>query len=200
MRFILLALSLISLMSCGGSGASVSGPQATLTGFESINIDGTNAQFNTKKGSAGEMAEEGVTRNGVKDGVWMTYHDDGGIKTITSYVNGIKNGISLEFSKRGQIDKRSGFLNDQLHGLQGEYKFGRVTKEVNYNNAVLDGPFTEYNDRGKMQKRGAFKNGKQHGKLEFFDDEENLVMEYIYDNGTKVSGGIIEKKEAAEQK
>lgn len=197
MRTLFIAMVSLVLWSCGGNGTSTSSstPAATVTGFETTPISGSNAQFNVKRNGAGKISEEGITRNGVKDGVWFTYHDDNqGIKTITSYVNGKKTGASLELSKRGQVDKRAGYLNDQLHGLQGEYSFGRVKKEINYSNGNLDGSFAEYNDKGKLQKRGAYKDGKQHGKLEFFDDDENLVMEYVYDNGTKVSGGIVEKK------
>ena len=39
-----------------------------------------------------------------------------------------------------------------------------------------------------------FKNDKLDGKLSYYD-EERLVMEYIYKDGEKISGGIIENAE-----
>ena len=43
------------------------------------------------------------------------------------------------------------------------------------------------------KKKCSFKNGKQHGKLQFFDEAGNVTLEYMYDNGEKISGGIVEQ-------
>lgn len=183
----------ILLAACG---SSTSGPaaKANLAGFFTEKIDGTDAEIATKKDAGGMITEAGIIRNGLKDGVYMTYHPEGKIKTLANYVNGKLNGIYLEMSEREQVELKAHYKNDQLHGSYAKYKYGRPTQELNYKNNELHGPFTEYNDRGKMSKKGSFKDGKQDGILQFFDEEEKLMMEYNYKNGEKVSGGIVEQE------
>lgn len=182
------------LASCGGTGSSGPAPSANLAGFLSESIDGTNAELATKKDATGTMVEQGVIRAGVKDGIYLTYHPEGRIKTLASYVGGRLNGVYLELSDREQVEFKAHYLNDVLHGPSAKFKYGRASQELNYKNGVLDGPFKEYSDRGKLAKAGTFKDGKQDGLLQFYDEDENLMMEYTYKDGEKVSGGIVEKK------
>jgi len=194
MKYLIGILLFSILASCGGSGASA--PAATpsdLTGFMAEKISGTSAELASKKDAAGLIVEKGIIRDGKKDGIFMTYHPNGRIKTIGSYVNDQLNGVYLELSDREQVESKSNYLNGALHGPYATYKFGRPTLEINYENGVQEGPFNEYSDRGKLSKTGTFKNGKIHGTMKFFDDEENLTMEFEYENGEKVSGGIVEK-------
>jgi len=191
----LFGMFLITLLaSCGGSATKA--PTATpsnLTGFMSEKINGSNAELATKKDGAGLILEKGIVRDEKKDGIFMTYHNNGRIKTIGSYVNDQLNGVYLELSEREQVESKTNYLNGTLHGPHATYKFGRATLELTYQNGLQEGPFTEYSDRGKVSKSGNFKAGQLDGTMKFFDDEENLTMEFEYKNGEKVSGGIIEK-------
>jgi len=135
----------------------------------------------------------------VRNGAWVTYHPESNkIKSITNYVNGVKNGVQINMNDRGQIETMIGYKNDVLHGVKANYKFGRPTDETSYKEGKVDGPFAVYNNKAVLQKKGSFKNGKQHGKLQFFDEEGNVTLEYMYDNGEKISGGIVEKTETEE--
>lgn len=195
MRKYLFGTLLISILaSCGGSGSSGPAPAANLAGFITESIAGSDAELAIKKDATGGISESGVIRGGVKDGVYITYYPEGRIKTLSNYVNGKLNGVHLELSEREQVEAKSYYLNDVLHGQTAKYKYGRATQELNYKNGVLDGAFTEWSDRGKLSKKGFFKNGKQDGLLQFFDEEEKLMMEYTYKDGEKVSGGIVEEK------
>lgn len=194
MKYLFGMFMITILASCGGSGASAPAAAPTdLAGFISEKINGTDAELSTKKDAAGKIAEKGIIRAGKKDGIFMTYHPNGRIKTIGSYVNDQLNGVNLELSDREQVESKANYLNGVLHGPYATYKFGRATLELTYQNGKQEGPFTEYSDRGKMSKSGSFKDGKLHGTMKFFDDDENLTMEFEYENGEKVSGGIIEK-------
>lgn len=147
----------------------------------------------TKKGESGTITELGFIKNGTKEGAWYTYHPNGQIKSITNYSSGIINGPVMEFSNRGQLEKQTGYLNNELHGIKAEYKFGRPTIESNYTKGNLDGVHKEYfNNSEKVQKLVNFKNGKQDGIMQYFDEEGNVTLEYVYKNGEKVSGGIKE--------
>ncbi len=192
--FSLFTISILSFISCGGANTSTAG-SGDLTGYELTAISGSSVSEAIKKNTSNAVAERGYVANGKKNGVWMTYHEDGKIKTLSGYSDGLLNGPHLEFNNRGQIEKQMSYQAGQYHGVNASYKFGRPTKESTYKNGKLDGPHKEYNQKGDLQKYVDFKDGKQHGKLRYYDDEGNITLEYDYKNGDKVSGGIVEKKD-----
>jgi len=194
--FLALLLSVFIYVACGSSTSQ--GTAANLTGFTSINIPGSDAVMATKKDASGKLIEQGILRNGIKDGPWTVFHDNEGVKSITGYVNGKLNGAHLEFNNRTQLEKRVEYLDNQYHGLYGEYKYGRPLKEITYDNGIQEGPFRIWNDMGILKQRGQNKNGKLHGTLQYYDDDENLVMKYEYENGEQISGGMINAGSANE--
>ncbi len=197
MKQILFFLLIATLLSCGGSG--VVGPTYDLKGYETESVGG-GAELVSYKSENGYYLAQGSVIDGVRNGSWVTFHPNTNkVKSITNYVNGVKNGVTIEMNDRGQIEKLKGYKNDGLHGIQANYQFGRPTDETSYKDGVVDGPFAVYTNQAKIQKKGSFKNGKQHGKLQFFDEEGYMTLEYLYDNGEKISGGIIEQRPATEE-
>lgn len=193
---IILAVSLL-LLSCGqpdNNTQASSSSQMNLSGFTETKIPGSDAVIVTKKDGSNKMLEQGIVRNGEKDGPWTLFHENESIKSISSYVNGRLNGAYLEFNNRGQLEKRVEYLDNQYNGLFGEYKYGRPLKEITFENGVQNGPFRVWSDMGKLTQTGANKNGKLDGTLDYFDDEERLIMSYEYKDGELVSGGLIEKE------
>ena len=186
--FLLLILAFFAA-SCNSSPPAATGGTIDLQGFNATNIPGSDAKLVTKKSADGKMLEQGVVRNSQKDGSWTVFHDNESIKSITGYINGVLNGAHLEFNKRGQLVKRVEYLNNQFHGLYGEYKYGRPLKEINYVEGVQEGTFRIWNDMGKMTQKGNNSNGKLDGTLQYFDEEENLIMQYEYKNGEVEEGG-----------
>lgn len=182
----------ILAISCGGgAGSSSAGENINLSGFTELAVPGSNAKLVTKKTKGGIMLEHGLIRNGQKDGPWTIFHDNESIKSVSSYVNGNLNGSHLEFNNRGQLEKRVEYLNNQFHGLYGEYKYGRPLKEITFDLGVQNGPFRIWNDSGKITQMGSNKNGKLDGTVQYFDGEQNLIMKYEYKDGEQVSGGLI---------
>lgn len=195
MRLLLfLFVSTLFFASC--STSTNTGAAANLEGYQTEVIDGTSITKATKKSGAGEIIEQGYVSNGKRNGIWMTYYegdDAGKIKTIASYSDGILSGPYLELSNRGQIETEVNYENNMYHGKFVTYKFGRLTKEVNYNKNALDGVTIEYDNRGNKQKEINYKDGKQHGMMRYYNEEGDVIVEYEYKNGEKVSGGMVEK-------
>jgi len=191
MKYLLGFLIGMSLMACG-SGGSASVGNIDLSGFQTEESGGVTRAF--KLNSEGALMEDGYVVNGNKNGAWTIYDPKTKrIKSVTSYSNGVMNGPHLEYSNRGQIETRINYLNNEYHGMYGTFKNGRTVKELSYKNGVIDGEVREFTSRGKLQKVTQFKDGKIHGDMIFYDDDENVVMQYLYKNGDKVSGGIIEE-------
>lgn len=193
MRYSIILFTFFLLSACN-NGNVASGALTNLEGFQITDL-GSGGQKADKKDGAGVYIENGYLLNGVKNGIWRTYNDDGKVKTITNYLNGLKNGPYYEFSNRGQIELAADYLNDKLDGLYAKYKFGRPTIETQYRNGLIHGVHKEYfQNKDNLQKEVHFKDGKQDGKLTYYDEEGNVTLEYEYKNGEKVGGGMIEKK------
>lgn len=197
MKYFLLIFSILTLYSCGAGSNTVKvgtpSANADLAGFTELAMTGSNAVYNEMKNGAGGMSQSGYTVNGKKNGPWLTYHEDNGrIQTLTSWVDGQLNGPTLKFNNRGQIESKSEYKAGQFDGVVETYKFGRTEKSTPYVNGKIEGMYEEFNQKGKLLKQIEFKNGAQDGSMKYFDDEGNITVEYIYKNGEKVSGGIVE--------
>ena len=183
-----ISITWILLISCGTNGT---GPKYDLKGYQTENIGG-NAQLVSYQDAAQYYLANGAVINGVRNGNWVTYHPNtNNVKTISNYINGKKNGVEIMLNDRGQIEAMVSYKNDVLHGLKINYQFGRPTDETTYKDGKIDGPFAIYDNQARLQKKGSFKNGKQHGTLQFFDENGNVTLQYEYNEGEKISGGIV---------
>ena len=192
MRYIAIYILCVIMLSCN-SGNNSNALAVDLTGYEISNYDGISKAI--KKDANGAILEEGYISNGTKNGAWMIYDPQNGrIKSLASYTNGNLNGPSLEYSNRGQIETRIDYVNNVYDGKYVTYKNGRPVKEMNYDNGVITGTLKEYDNRGKVQKSTNFKDGKMHGDMFFYNEDEEVIMQYKYENGEKLSGGMLEKE------
>ena len=192
MKYVLLIGFVIFLFACDDSSTPTS--SINLDGYEITKIEGSNTSIASLKNPQGKLIEQGMITNGIKDGLWITYYDDENRlpKRIISFVDGIQNGPDIKFSNRGQVEEMSTFLNNQLEGIYGKYRFGRPTMTTEYQAGQFNGSHIEYFNNGKPQKLIEFKNGVQDGILRYYDEEGNTTLEYVYKNGEKVSGGMVQ--------
>lgn len=192
-KYLLFGL-LVCCASCGSSTSNAPAAPADLAGFE-MTDRGNGISIATKRGTdATTIVEQGALLNGLKNGTWSTYHaDNGRVKSITSYIKGKKNGPHLEFTNRGQIELNANYVDDIFDGKYAAYKFGtRPVKEIDYKMGKIHGFYRDYHaSNGKLQKEIEYKDGVQHGTFRQYNDEEKLIMEYVYENGEKVSGGVV---------
>ncbi len=166
-------------------------------GYEITEL-GNGLQEAVKKDPAsGQPLEEGLLLHGKKEGTWVTYHPNNDKlipKSIQSYINGQPSGILIEYGNRGQLEKIAHYLNGQLHGRYATYDYGRLKEVRHYKHGQLDGLFSKYYPKtDKLQSTAEFKDGKQHGMYRYYDEEGNVTLEYEYQNGKKVRGGMKKK-------
>jgi len=84
-------------------------------------------------------------------------------------------------------------LEGTPHGISGEYKFGRATKEMNYTNGQLDGLYQEFYNNGKLQRSITYVDGVMDGPMKYYNEEGEVTLEYTYKNGEKVGEGVLKK-------
>jgi antitoxin component YwqK of YwqJK toxin-antitoxin module len=186
---LILFISALAFVGCKQE-AALTGANFDTTGFESTSL-GDGVFLMTKTDPDGLVIEQGIVRDGMKNGMWVTFNEKGVVSQVSSYVNGLETGVRMEFSKNGQMEKKTTYVANQLDGAFGEYKFGKPIKEAEYKGGVRHGAYKEYfKNKGTLQKLVEFKNGKQDGKMQYYDDEGNVTLEYTYKNGEKVEGGL----------
>ncbi len=191
-----LLLLLFPASACEQQAATGTGEASTIdeSGYELTPIPGTHTKMAVKKDQNGRLVEEGLLRDGKKEGTWVTYHttDEKQIaKSVQGFHNGLPNGVLIEYGNRGQLEKIAHYLNGKLHGRYATYDYGRIKEIRHYKNGLLDGLYIKnYPKSDKIQSEAEFKNGKQDGFYRYYDEEGKVVMEYQYRNGEKVSGGM----------
>ncbi len=154
------------------------------------------------------LASEGAFNNGVKEGLWKTYYEDGNIKEIMNYQNGKLNGEYTYFYKNGAPSTKVKYTADfydgtlELYYATGqikqsmEYKMGKqIGKEIYYNSngskkyeiTVIDGhvqgEVKQYYPSGKLKEIVNFTDGKRNGKGTEYHENGNLYTEGNYLNG-----------------
>lgn len=163
-------------------------------GFFTEEVPGTELTRVFREDKDGNIVEDGFLKNGVKQGPWLTYERVFIYpKSLTHYENGIVNGIYMEFTTSGQVALQAVYRNNKLNGPWSRYKGGRMEASAYYKDGELHGVYKEFMPLfGRLQQEIHYKNGKQDGPYRYYDDEGRITMEYVYKNGEKVSGGIVD--------
>ena len=197
--FILLS-SIFFLFSCGGASSPTSNVQSLdLTGFNLTDLPNGSQQV-IRADPQGKVEEEGVIKNGKRNGTWVTYQDRRPLpKSIANFVDDQYSGVYMEFSNTGQLELICRYKANQLEGKFTKIKNTRVMETGIYINGLIDGQyFKYYPNKDIVQQETNYKMGKLHGPSKYYNEEGELIMEYEYKDGEKVSGGVTEPSKTDE--
>ena len=174
--------------------------QSEMEGFFTEEVPGTELIRVFREDGDGNILEDGFLKNGVKQGPWLSYERVFIYpKSLMHYENGVVNGIYMEFTTSGQVALQAVYRNNKLHGPWSRYKGGRMEASAYYKEGQLHGVYKEFMPLfGRLQKEINYKDGKQDGLYRYYDDEGRITMEYMYKDGEKVSGGIVDPPRAPE--
>ncbi|MEO0734341.1 MAG: hypothetical protein AAFZ52_16005 [Bacteroidota bacterium] len=194
MRYLLFFVLSICLLTCQDA-ATVATEKATLDEkeFELTALPGSDTQRAERKDQLGNVAEAGFVRNGLKQGTWTTYTDGAVPATIISYIDGMLSGPYIKMDAQGRYELLANYQANVLHGPWIKYRIGRPEQTATYVDGKLEGALATFDYRNnKIKQEVLYKNGVQHGPMRFFNEEGKVTLEYMYQNGEKVSGGIVE--------
>ena len=110
--------------------------ETTITEIDSIDFNGRFGEY---------LKEEGLLKNGLLDGYYYTYHDNGVVKTKSFYVDGKKEGEEITYFDDGEIKRKAFYINDLLDGKVIEFDDNTLDPKngyaqvLNYKNGKLDG-------------------------------------------------------------
>lgn len=201
MRSLVILFCTLTLLACGSGESGTAGQDASsATTSESEYtlepIAGSDLVKALKYAEDGTISEQGYFLNNLPEGTWLFYEHTGKEfpKRIATYHRGAFQGPYLELTENGAITLQAHYENNELHGPWGSYKFSRPLKTAHYKHGLLDGVYREYTEgNGKLQKEIHYKDGKEHGIYRFYNEEGAVTLEYTYENGERVSGGIVEQ-------
>ena len=189
--------ALLAMYACGNSGSTspIAVPPLDLSAFQVRDIPGSSLQKAERFNENGRVMEEGILHNGKRNGAWIVYNETKDIPAkVFSFVDDVYHGPYLEYNKFGQLEMMCSYSNNVLDGQFVRYSSSRKIETGYYKSGQLDGVYRKYFDKkDAMQQEITYKDGKMHGKMRYFNEAGDVVMEYEYNNGEKVSGGIVEK-------
>ncbi len=201
MKNLILLFSFSMLVfSCGENGASPTNVQSVdLTGFEITELPGGFQRVYRTDGN-GKTIEEGVMKNGKRNGTWVVYQDKRPVpKSIANFIDDQYSGVFMEFSNTGQLELICNYKADQLHGKFTRIKNTRLLEEGYYVDGQIDGVYKKfYPNKDVLQQEVNYKNGQLHGESNYYNEKGELIMEYVYKDGEKVSGGMVKPENTGE--
>jgi len=136
--------------------------------------------------------------NGILNGKYKEFREDGSKKVVAQYIDGHLEGKCLYFYRSGILKRILHFKNGKLNGKAREYyddpsllneerKQGKIIhhqknrkKTVNYCNGKLEGKFKYYSSNGTVIKNGYFNCGRYHGMYyEFYDSKDPKLIAFF---------------------
>jgi len=186
MRVLFLLVVLFSFTACGGAGSSGSSSTAS-DNWVSMDV---NKETNSQDQLVAEGYKDG---SGVLQGPQVSYHARKGlVKSIAYYIDGKKNGPYITMTESGSVQEKSWFKDDVQQGERVVFNRTRVKEKSFYKDGELHGDRKLYYDNGKIQEEGAWVDGKRDGVVRWYNQDEEITIQYEYKNGEKVREVPIE--------
>ena len=137
-------------------------------------------------GPNANIKQEAFYKNGYREGVYTSFHDNKYVESTVGYIQGKKEGQLLLLDDKGQILERSTYHNDLLEGAFVKYDRSRVKETRFYSKGQLNGPVEKFYSNNNIMERTTYKEGQLDGIARWYDQQGNLTIEYTYDMGELV--------------
>ncbi len=100
--------------------------------------------------------------DGVKEGLWEVYWENGQLREKGSYKEGKEHGILEYYYENGQLDSKGSYKDGELDGLlEFYYENGQLASKGSYKGGNRNGPHEYYHENGELKSKGSFRRGKK---------------------------------------
>lgn len=104
--------------------------------------------------------------NGLEEGEWRQYHENGMLKEKRFYIRGVKAGVLKTWWDNGQLQVLYRFKNGEYDGTCFEWnRNGAMIKKMNYQLGVEVGQQRQWYDDGSVRSNYMLINGRRFGLL-----------------------------------
>ena len=125
----------------------------------------------------GQVASEGILRDGKPDGLWKTYYESGQLKSIGKRTDFLLDSTWVFFKENGDTNLVVNYKHDLKNGPRFTYSETEVMMEP-FVNDVRQGEGHRYDRKGHLLQTMIFKNGFEEGVSPVFDTT-GLLREII---------------------
>ena len=137
---------------------------------------------------------QGSIKNGMFEGAWVYYHDNGQLQAKVNYKNGKREGAIVVYFKSGQLRNKGTFKNGKREGPWVHYHDnGRLGSKGNYKNDKSEGAWVSYYENGQLKSKGNYKidgiYSGYYGAWVFYNKDGTLNQLHTgtYKDGVKMS-------------
>lgn len=110
---------------------------------------------------------------GIKQGYWETYWENGEIESKGNYVNGIQDGYWEDYWSNGGLYYKGSFKNGRMNGpWEWYYRNGNISSKNNYSNDKKNGVNIDYYENGGITFKGYYENDQLIEVLPITESEE----------------------------
>jgi len=103
-----------------------------------------------------------------------------------NYVNGVKNGLYESWWENGKLQKKTNYVNDKKEGLYEEWYYnGQLMIKVNYVDDKKEGLYEEWWENGNLKIKCHYTNDKKNGLYEEWNASGILKESVTFVNGRK---------------
>lgn len=148
----------------------------------------------------GTVAAEGDYLNGLRDGQWTIYSENGGWKLAhINYYNDEFDGRMKYYHPNGKIQFETEYKDGMEHGYRKTFHVnGEIESEGWIQYEMKQGDWFEYNVRGIMTEHTYYLNDGQYGTQEFFDARGRTREEVVLKRGIGVERKLYDSTGAIE--
>ncbi len=157
------------------------------------------------------MQQTGNYENGLPQGEWKWYFENGSLRRDETYDKGKENGISNEYNDSLQLIATGKYIEGNKEGLwkynngeyiaKGEYRDGRKfgmwhqtyrngkpAFSGKYADGLEEGEHLYYNENGKLREIRNYQHGMRNGIWKTYDENGNLILsvQYNADRETRI--------------
>lgn len=132
-----------------------------------------------------QIIEEAQYRNDTLDGLRIMYYDSGDTMNVETYRNGLFEGPFRAYHENGKRKTEGQYVANEMVGeWRSYYDSGSLRETVTFSANAENGPFKEYHPNGKIKAEGAYLDGdNEHGELKLYDENGVLERTMLCDRG-----------------
>ena len=134
--------------------------------------------------SNGEIASEGLFKNGLPNGIWKSYSNKGILISEGKKLKGLSDSIWTFYDTKGLVKNKIEYFNDKKNGCAIYFDtLGFSIKELFYVNNIIENEQIEYYQSGKIKSIINFVDGKKIGDAFEYSEDGIIITELIFNDG-----------------
>jgi antitoxin component YwqK of YwqJK toxin-antitoxin module len=133
----------------------------------------------------GKEPNGNLNPNGLRDGVWIEYYDEGNILRKSNYKNGLKDGEEVTYHKNGKINSIATYYTGFLHGKWTKWhQNGDLDEQGEYMGGKAEGHWIYYfYDKNKKRQEGFYKQSIRDSTWTDYLENGNITQQLLYRDG-----------------